>query len=178
MTARSCHRVMGLVGTAALLLACGADAPTATWEHVPAPAVVDQTDDVVVVDGKLADGTYWGTAARVSGSDEVVFRVTKARFGAFCEAWAAEQGRAQGCLNDYDVESDPAALAAVADGAAVSVAEPEGPGTNRSINPSTLSHLLAGDNAAAPTDYLFVPFPFIVVVEDGVVVEAQQFWVP
>lgn len=158
--------------------ACGDDDPGATWARVAAPVVVDQTDDVVVVDGKLADGTYWGTAARVSGTDEVVFRVTKARFGAFCEAWAAEQGRVPGCLNDYDVESDPAALAAVADGAAVSVAEPRGPGTNRSINPSTLSDLLAGEDAAAPTDYLFVPFPFIVVVEDGLVVDAQQFWVP
>jgi len=163
---------------ALLAPACGDDDPDATWAQVTAPSVVDQTDDVVVVDGTLADGTYWGTVARVSGTGEVVFRVVKARFGTFCEAWAAERGRATGCLNDYDVETYPDAHAALADDAAVTVAVPDAPGTNLVITPSRLGSLLTGEVGEGPTGYAWVPFPFVVRVDGGYVVDAQQFWVP
>ena len=158
--------------------ACGDDDPDTTWAQVEAPSVVDQTDDVVVVEGTLADGRYWGTVALVSGSGEVVFRVVKARFGAFCEAWAADQGREMGCPNDYDVETFPDAHAALADDAAVTVAVPDGPGTNLTITASRLEALIAGAPGDVPSGYTWVPFPFVVRVDDGYVVDAQQFWVP
>lgn len=170
--------MVALTAVATALIACGADEPTATWQRVPAPTVADQTDDVTAAAGTLDNGTYWATVGLVSGTRDVVFQVRKARFGAFCHAWAAEQGRPEGCLNDYDVEPFPTAFVALDDDAAVTVAQPEGPGTNRSITPATLRALLAGDATTAPDDYTWTPFPFLVVVDDGAVLDAQQFWVP
>jgi hypothetical protein len=144
--------------------------------------VAGETDDVVVVDGTLAAGTYWATPALVSGSRDLVFRVVKARFGTVCETWAAQQGYPEGCPNDYAVDSFTDAHVAVAGDAEVSVAMPAGPGMNLEIDAEVLSQLIVGaepsTGAGGPADYAWTPFPFVVRVAGGYVVEAHQFWVP
>lgn len=174
------HRLWWATAAAVLLAAtaCGDDPSQPTWERTASPTVVDQTDDVVVVDGTLADGTYWSTVARVSGTGDLVFRVVKARFGEFCEAWAAERGRDMGCLNDYEVDTYPDAHVAMAATAMVSVAVADGPGTNLAITASTLEQLLAGTSPDHPAEYDWTAFPFLVQVRDGFVIDAQQFWIP
>ena len=169
------------VVAAALILILGScrdpSAPEATWAEVDPPVVTEQTDDVRVAGGQLADGTYWAEIAPVSGTGEIVFRVVKARFGATCEEWAKDNGL-EFCANDYAVESFPDAHVALDELAAVSVARPDGPGTNFSINPDVLKGLIRGDDLGEPEGYSWAAFPFVVVVTNGFVTSAEQLWVP
>jgi hypothetical protein len=175
-------RVSSILATLALLtfVACSDSAPPSSWAVVDPPTVVDETDDVVSTNATVGDGTYWAELALVSGSGDIAFRVTKARFGDACEAWARDNGL-EFCANDYAVESYPDAYVAVDEDAAVSVAEPDGPETNYSINTTTLEELIGGATPlgdVVPSGYLWTPFPFVVVVADGYVVRADQLWVP
>lgn len=161
--------------------ACSDTTPrTASWETTNPPIVKTETDDVTVTNGTLADGTYWAEIARISGSGDIAFRVTKARFGDTCETWARDNGL-EFCANDYAVESYPDAYVALDDDAAISVAKPDGPGTNYEIDTTTLKELMADAQPAGdvvPTGYSWTPFPFIVGVADGYAIDADQFWVP
>lgn len=157
---------------------CSSDQPAATWKKVAAPTVKDQTDDVVVTGGSLDDGTYWATVALASGSGDVIFRVLKARFGATCTKWAKDNGMTDACLDDYNVESYPDAYVSIARDATVSVAKSDGPGTSYSINAKTLQSLMDGRAKGLPTNYSWVPFPFVVTVSYGWVTNARQYWVP
>lgn len=145
---------------------------------VDPPAVSTETDDVAVNNGTIGDGTYWAEIAPVSGPGDIVFRVLKARFGETCLKWAKDMGLEDGCLNDYSVESHPVAYVALDDQATVSVAKTDGPGTNYSINGDVLKGLVRGDIDGSPDGYAWVPFPFIVVVTNGYVTTAEQYWVP
>ena len=157
--------------------ACGSDRGSASWGVTPPPTVTDQTDDVIVAKGLLANGTYWAEAALVSGSNDLVFRVTKVRFGAICERWAKENGL-EFCANDYAVEPFPDAVVALLADATVTVAQPDGPGTNYSITPEELRKLIRGESVDGPDGYSWAGFPFVVEVRDGSAVSAAQFWVP
>jgi len=157
---------------------CSRTNPPASWNVVDPPVVKTETDDVVVDGATLADGTYWATIALVSGNDDVVFRVLKARFGDTCTQWAEDNGMADGCMNDYDVESYPDAYVGLNKLADVTVAKLDGPGTSYSINADTLNKLMQGDKTNAPDDYTWVPFPFVVTVINGLVTTAAQYWVP
>jgi hypothetical protein len=165
----------------ALLTACTAGsvapAPKPSWEITASPQVT-VTDEVRVVGNDLADGTYWASVSSVSGSGDLVFNVTRVRFGEVCLAWAAEMLRDDACLNDYGVEEYPEAFVSVSPLARVSVATPDGPGRNLRVDTATLRLLLVGDAPPLPDGYFWVPFPFIVTVEDATVVEAHQLWVP
>jgi hypothetical protein len=160
------------------LAACASQNPQSMWAQVDPPTVADETDDVTVDKGTLADGTYWATIAPVSGSSEVVFRTLKARFGDACYAWAKENGIEDGCLNDYHVEEWPDAHVALDTSAAVTVAQADGPGTSFSINAKTLRRLAFDESVDAPGNYAWTPFPFLVTVTNGKVTRAQQYWVP
>lgn len=148
-----------------------------SWVKVPSPEVA-ATDEVRSDGADLEDGTYWATVAPVSGEDDIVFRVTRARFGEACEVWAVEMLREDACLNDYGVEEYPEAFVALSPYAGVSVAMPGGPGENLRIDAATLRHLVLKDVLVLPQGYEWVPFPFVVTVETGVIVEAHQHWVP
>lgn len=156
---------------------CSRTNPPASWNVVDPPVVKTETDDVV--DGAtLTDGTYWAEIALVSGNDDVVFRVLKARFGNTCMKWAEDNGMTEGCMNDYHVESYPDAYVGLDKLADVTVAKLDGPGTSYSINADTLKKLMQGDKTNAPDDYTWVPFPFVVTVINGLVTTAAQYWVP
>jgi hypothetical protein len=156
---------------------CASSSTEAPWTIDNPPVVSGETDDVTVTNGTLADGTYWAEIARISGTGDIAFRVTKARFGDTCEAWARDNGL-EFCANDYAVESYPDAYVALNDDAAVSVAKPDGPGTNYMISVNTLKRLLRGDTVGAPDGYTWAAFPFLVDVGDGYAIAARQFWVP
>jgi hypothetical protein len=182
VTARVRKRRTAIIGLAivasVLFAACSSKTPPATWDKVDPPAIDGETDDVVVDNAVLADGTYWATIAPVSGSTEIAFRILKARFGDACYKWAKENGIEYGCLNDYDVEEWPDAYAALEPSAAVTVAKADGPGTSYSIDAATLRQLVFGESVDTPTDFTWTAFPFLVVVVNGSITDAQQYWVP
>lgn len=152
--------------------------PMPSWREIDPPTVDGSTDAIVVSNGVLADGRYWGTISRISGTDEAVFTVARAYFGAECEAWAADRGMTEGCPNDYAVDDADTALVALAPGATVSVVFQEGPGTSYAIDADTVRRLVLGTATSPIAMYEWVPFPFLVTVKDGVVVAAHQVWVP
>lgn len=179
-TDRVVTRVLVLVGVV-LLTACAAGsvapAPKPSWETVAAPQVL-VTDEVRVVGTDLADGTYWASVSPVSGSGDVVFNVTRVRFGEACRAWAAEILRDDACLNDYGVQEYPEAFVSISPLARVSVAAPDRPGRNLRVDAATLRLLIVGDALPLPDGYFWVPFPFVATVKDATIVEAHQLWVP
>lgn len=168
--------------TIVALVACGSSGNepggTASWGKVAPPIVTDSTNAVIVTDGSLADGRYWASISRVSGTGDLVFTVSRAWFGEACAAWATERGMEQGCMNDYAVDDIDTALVAMAPDATVSVAAPMGPGTNYSIDTATLEGLVAGSVVSPVATYQWTGFPFVVTVSDGVVTSADQHWVP
>ena len=178
---RLCRLAVSLLAVAGVSAACAASVPAATWKKIAAPVIKGQTDDITVNEGTLADGTYWATIALASGSGDIVFRVLKARFGAACTKWAKNNGVTDACMDDYNVESYPDAYASLDNRAEVSVAKPDGPGTNYSINVDRLKALMHGEMAQSdkvPAGYSWVPFPFVVTVTNGYVTTAAQYWVP
>jgi hypothetical protein len=60
----------------------------------------------------------------------------------------------------------------------VTVAFQESPGTSYEINTSVLKKLIAGVATSPIAQYHWVPFPFISLIKNNTVVEAQQMWVP
>ena len=165
-----------------VVVGCSRLDSSASWNRVDPPMVKTETDDVVLDGATLSDGTYWATIALVSGTNDIVFRVLKARFGDTCTKWANDNGMADGCTNDYNVDSYPDAYVGLDKLADVSVAKADGPGTSYSINADTLRQLIKGttmgDDTKFPDGYTWVPFPFLVTVIDGLVTTAAQYWVP
>ena len=148
------------------------------WRKVQAPVVTDSTDEVVVTNSRLDDGTYWTWVERVLGTESIVFHVARVRMGATCEAWAKENGMQEGCMDDYAVDQNQTALVGISDTARVTVAFQESPGTSYEINTSVLKKLIAGVATSPISKYHWVPFPFISRIKNNTVVEAQQMWVP
>jgi len=148
------------------------------WRKVSAPVIKDSTDEVVVTNSRLDDGTYWTWVERVLGTESIVFHVARVRMGATCEAWAKENGMQEGCMDDYAVDQFHTALVGITDTARVTVAFQDGPGTSYEINTSLLKMLMAGTATSPISKYHWVPFPFISRIKNNTVVEAQQMWVP
>jgi len=148
------------------------------WRKVSAPVIKDSTDEVVVTNSRLDDGTYWTWVERVLGTESIVFHVARVRMGATCEAWAKENGMQEGCMDDYAVDQFHTALVGITDTARVTVAFQDGPGTSYEINTSLLKMLMAGTATSPISKYHWIPFPFISRIKNNTVVEAQQMWVP
>ena len=108
-----------------------------------------------------------------------MFDVSRVRFGEVCEQWAVEQGRGDiGCLNDYAVDDTVTASVASSDVMTVTVVSVANQAARFTISRSELIRLLTGSATAAPRDFEFAPFPLVVTVKDGVVMTADQVWVP
>jgi len=150
----------------------------APWRKVQAPVVTDSTDEVVVTNSRIADGTYWTWVERVLGTESIVFHVARVRMGATCEAWAKENGMQEGCMDDYAVDQNETALVDISETARVTVAFQESPGTSFEINTSVLKKLIAGVATSPIAQYHWVAFPFISRIKNNTVVDAQQMWVP
>jgi len=150
----------------------------APWRKVQAPVVTDSTDEVVVTNSRIADGTYWTWVERVLGTESIVFHVARVRMGATCEAWAKENGMQEGCMDDYAVDQNETALVDISETARVTVAFQESPGTSYEITTSVLKKLIAGVATSPIAQYHWVAFPFISRIKNNTVVDAQQMWVP
>lgn len=161
-----------------VVVGCSRLDSSASWNRVDPPVVKTETDDVVLDGATLSDGKYWATIALVSGTNDVVFRALKSRFGDTCTKWAKANGLTDGCLNDYNVESFPDAYVGLDKRADVTVTKADGPGTSYSIDADALTRALKGDTTGAPAGYVWVPFPFLITVTGGLVTTAEQYWVP
>ena len=165
----------------AALTACttnGSDEPR-EWSLTKANfGLGGSTAEPIPVDRVLPDGRYWGTLHEVLGSGDVVFDITRARFGAECETWAKEQGMQEGCANDYAVDTSTRQFLKAGDVEWVSIADPAGPGRSYRVSLSTLTKLVRHEQVDVPAGFSWTDFPFIVTVEDGRTVGIDQYWVP
>ncbi|MEY4174260.1 MAG: hypothetical protein RI900_1425 [Actinomycetota bacterium] len=173
-------RIASVAAAALLLGACGGDDAEVLrpYDRAPVPGVPDRTQPIepAWVDSQigLVDGQYWAEDA-VADADRIVFTVVQVFFGPACE----EELGAENCMNDYgildeptgDLATDPAALRIV------SVAAEDQ--RNFSVPGAELMRLVSGEApTGAPVDYEYTPFPFLLTVSGGAVVEARQIWVP
>jgi hypothetical protein len=165
--------------TALLLGACGGDEEVLKpYDKAPVPAVPDRTRPVepAWVDSQvaLADGQYWAEDA-VADAGRIVFTVVQVFFGPTCEA---ELG-AENCMNDYGVVAEPTGEAAVDPTALRIVSVVADDQRNFSVPGAELLRLMQGEAPeGGPVDYEYTPFPFLLTVSGGQVVEARQIWVP
>lgn len=173
------RRVVGVVSlaVAVLLAGCGGEDGPGTvslYDRAPVPAVPDRTTAVAT---PLADGDYWAElVAADAASGTLTFDLVQALFADAC---FAELG-ADECPNDYGVVTEPHVelmSPALSLTSASVVAESQ---QNYAVTADELMVLGGGGvpSAGAPDDYAYVPFPFLVTVADGAVVQARQVWVP
>ena len=163
------------------LAACGSAGIDAPKEWSETKAVFDlggSTAAPIPVDRVLPDGRYWATVNEVLGSDDIVFTLHQARFGATCDSWAADHGMPEGCPNDYAVDTATHQVLTTSDVKWVSIAEASGPGMSYRVQYSTLVKLVRNEQVDVPTGYSWTSFPFIMTVEDGRAVGIDQYWVP
>lgn len=124
------------------------------------------------------DGEYW---AELSGGSEgtersFTFLLTQAFFADAC----VEELGVDECSNDFGTRDEPSAIVMVklADvGSATVVADNR---QNFAITPDELFVLASGEppSEGATEGFTYVPFPFLLSVRDGEIVEAHQIWLP
>lgn len=162
---------------ALVLVACvddGADT-LEPYDRAPVPAVPDRT--TAVDPATIADGDYWAEATAVgSGRPIIVFELMQAFFGDGC---IAELG-ADACEDDYGVLREPSVTISVLWDSLQSVTVVAENRQNYAVPGAELASLIGGNepSADAPADYHYVPYPFLVTVRNGAIVEAHQIWLP
>lgn len=168
--------VLLAVALACVAAACGGDDLTQhsvdLYSRAQVPAVPDRT---AAVGGELADGTYWATATG-AGDDTVDFTLTQAFFGPAC----TDELGADACDGDVGVKDEPALTVTVPVGDVRTVTVVDGKQQNYGVDAAELARLVNGDapSSEAPDGFAFEPFPFVVTVVDGKVVEIRQVWMP
>ncbi|MCB0979093.1 MAG: hypothetical protein M9961_14125 [Ilumatobacteraceae bacterium] len=148
------------------------------YDEVSPPTVPSTHTTAPTASGTLPDGTYW---TLYNGGDEMLPSVTvyQAFFGPECITQAAAMG--DECLNDIFVQGDPSRDIddmPFADDVYLTVADAA---TMHSfwITPAELVQIRASSpSAGAPAGYDYVPFAYMMTVEDGVIVSFQQVWTP
>lgn len=180
---------IALVPLMLLVAACGGDEGPGTvslYDRAPVPPVPDRTHPVdaawVGPDGMLDpaavdDGEYWGEAVGAgSGRPIVVFDLSQALFGPACiDALGADA-----CTDDYGVVTEPHGTLVSPIDALSSVTVVAESRQNYAVDANELASLLWGGPPAkeAPAGYAYRPYPFLLTVSGGKVVEARQIWVP
>jgi hypothetical protein len=181
-------RVTTLAGAAVMLLAaCGGDAAEIVhpYDRAPVPAVPDRTAAIdpatVNADGSLSeglhDGDYWAVAVAVgSGRPFILFDLSQALFGETCFV----QLGLEECADDYSVIREPHGTFEVLWDELHSVSVVAESQQNFAVSGAELAALIGGNapGTGAPADYQYVPFPFLVTVTGGKIVDAHQIWVP
>lgn len=123
----------------------------------------------------LADGTYLALDANAAGGG-VDFTITQAFFGADCDA---NIGTGEDdCLNGFDTKG-PSSTVTLAPDARVSVIYEAGGITSYRITVDELRRLVAGQapSSDAPSEFTYIPLPFILTVRDGKATTADQRYV-
>ncbi len=162
------------------LTACGGDEGPGTvklYDRAPVPGVPDRTT-VVDPSALSPDGAYWAELLLPvdPSHPSFTFHVTQAFFADAC----AEELGIDECPNDFGILSEPSldADTALTDLTSVTVVTDDR--ANFAVTAEELFSLASGDAPAAeaPAGFAFVPFPFLLTVRDGKVVEAHQIWLP
>lgn len=168
-----------LVSIVSAATSCGGGTPEMLhpYDRAPVPAVPDRTHEVEAawVDSQvgLADGQYWAEQVRLEGG-RLVFTLSQAFFGPAC----AETLGADECFSDYGVLSEPTGELAVDPATLTATSVVADDQRNFSVPASELVRLVNGEapDPAAPADYRWVDFPFLLTVRNGVGTEARQIW--
>jgi hypothetical protein len=176
LRALSCAVAVALIA----LTGCGGDEGPGTvklYDRAPVPAVPDRTATLGPEAAQLRpDGEYWADLSGASDGDvpTLTFLLTQAFFADAC---VAELGVDE-CTNDFGTLDEPSVLVTVsaADVGAVTVAADNR--QNFAVTPAELFILAGGGtpSAGAPEGFAYVPFPFLLSVRDGRIVEAHQIW--
>jgi len=177
---RARQAAFAAVAACLALTACAGDEGPGTvklYDRAPVPGVPDRTA-AVDPSGLSADGAYWADLllpADLSPSS-FTFHVTQAFFAAAC----AEELGIDECPNDFGTLSEPSldATAALTDLTSVTVVTDDR--SNFAVTADELFALASGaaPAAEAPVGFVFVPFPFLLTVSNGKIVEARQIWLP
>jgi hypothetical protein len=159
----------------------------ATFVAVAGPAVPDVTDpiDPAWVDPRssallaIDEGTYWATVTGEgtddSGARYVTFRLVQAFFGAACTAQFGDDS----CDNDLGTLESPSGTMPMFLGAGRTTVSDPSTQQSYEISGDTLFDLVAGSTVAgAPADFLYLPFAFLLHVQGGQIVSAEQVWTP
>ena len=148
------------------------------YDEVSGPDVPTTHTDAFASSGVLSDGVYW---VEYLGGETFTpsIEVREAFFGAECTTQAAADG--DECNNDIYVRGDPSREIddlPFADDVLLTVADVN---TLKSywITPDELRSVRSSSPSVddAP-DGVFVPFPFLMTVQDGKIVKFEQVWVP
>lgn len=161
-------------------------AAPADYAPVAGPSVGGETNAIdpswLGADGvtltTVADGTYWATLAGEGDTPQpfVNFKLTQAFFGAACTAKFGDAS----CDNDLaTLETPTGAFPLYLATARLTVADAV---TQRSfqVTNDELFGLVGGKppGAAAPAGFTYVPFAFLLTVQGGQIVAAEQVWTP
>ena len=158
-----------------LLAGCGGDGVQTVqpYDRAPVPAVPNHTaiidPTMIAGDGSLIpnmrDGDYWAEAVAVgSGVPFILFDLSQALFSD----------------DDYQVVADPHGSLQVLWDDLQSVTVVSTTQQNYAVPGAELASLIGGNapSAAAPAGYRYSPYPFLVTVRNGHIVDAHQIWVP
>jgi len=169
----TCVAIVGL-----MLTACGGDDGPGTvklYDRAPVPGVPDRTATVDAT-AMSRDGSYWGELVLPgdAGRRTLTFHITQAFFADTC----AEELGIDRCPNNFGTRSEPSLDVDVALTDLESVTVVTTDRFNFAITADELLSLAGGATpaAAAPEGYAFAPFPFLLTVRDGKIVEARQIW--
>ena len=179
MTARL---VAALAVVCLAFAACGGDEGPGSvelYDPAPVPGVPDRTAVVDPAMTTLApDGEYWADLVGGTNGDipTITFLLTQALFADACD----EVLGVAGCTNGYGVIDVPHATVIVTRADIGSVTVVAKSRQNFAVTPKELYILAGGEppSDAAPDGYMYVPFPFLLSVRDGKIVEARQIWLP
>ena len=183
MNARARAALVCTALASTVLAACGGDLggnqPVEPYGRTPVPAVPARTEPV---GDALGSGAYWADAvgavpAAADGTGgSIDFVVTQAFFGPECVAALGEDA----CPDEVGVLDDPSLEVTVplTDLRSASVAAETR--QNLAVDAAELASLVSGavPGEGAPLTYAYTPYPFLLTVRDGIVVEARQIWMP
>lgn len=148
------------------------------YTQVDAPQLPSGHTDPWPGSGSLPDGVYWAVHTGETAKGPV-FEVYQAFFGEECVTEA--EARGDECLNDIFVPADEYRTIdgmAWADDAVISVSEVNTQLSFR-ITAAELATLQTGSpSAGAPAGFTYVPFAFLVTVENGKIAGYEQVWTP
>jgi hypothetical protein len=154
------------------------------WDVVPGPPIPTVTDPVPEDGVFVGANVFWAQAAPVVGdqNNAVVFVLSQFFSGEECIKYVTSIGidpeSGDACPNDYTVRTEPRAVMSISSDATVTVTYVETQ-ESRLITTEILQRLIRGEEPlGTPTDFDYTPFPFVVSTIDGVIVSAQQVWVP